>query len=271
MKTFSLYNFALTITIGLLASGCASINDADTPHVNQKSFGSNKIFAVVSIASLKTIQEAKGMSQMFKSADAIPGANTRAIINKLNPKVIRTLGSSKHFTLLPENKVLASKTYKNFAEDEKITAELFMSDKINVANKYKYVSDEQSYSQLAKDLDVDGVIGISMHFAIAASPRSVSRMGLSLGKQYYSVITSVSVIAYNSSMEVIWKDSTIVGVDPDDTKANILIDTSGMTSADFEKFHPSAIEVGGKGVDVLLARLDDMMAGQKVSRMRTIK
>lgn len=208
---------------------------------------------------------------MFKSADAIPGANTQPVINKLNPKIIRSLGSTKHFTLMPENTVLTSKTYKTLDEDEKVTYELFMSDKINVANKYKYVSDEQTYAELAKDLDVDGVIGITMHYAISPGKRGVSRMGLSLGKQSYSVMASISVVAYNRNRVVIWKDSTIVWADPDDTKAIILIDTSVMTSADFAKLHPSALEIGEKAVDVLLARFDNMMAGNKVSRMQRIK
>jgi hypothetical protein len=152
MKTFKVCSLALAIIIGLMASGCATITDTDTPHVSRNSFGAQKIFAVVSIASLKTIQEGKGMSQMFKSADAIPGANTQPIINKLNPKIILSLGSTKHFTLLPENKVLTNKAYKSLAEDEKVTAELFMSDKINVANKYKYVSDGKRMRNWPKTL-----------------------------------------------------------------------------------------------------------------------
>lgn len=271
MQIFKVYSLAFSIIVGLMVSGCASITDTDAPHVDQKSFGSKKIFAVVSTASLKTIQEGKGMSQIFKSADAIPGANTQSIINKLSPKIIRALGSSKHFTLLPENKVLTSKVYRSLAEDEKVTEELFMPDKINVANKYKYLSDEQTYAELAKDLNVDGVIGITMRFSIFTSKRNVSNMGLSLGKQNYSVMASISVIAYNKYREIIWKDAILKEAEPEDTKSFILLETSGMTSADFENLHPSAVEIGEKAIDELLARFDDMMTGKKVSRMQRRK
>jgi hypothetical protein len=271
MKIFNVFSRALIVIIALSASGCSSITESDTPHVNRNFFGAKKTFAVVSLASYRIIPEAKGMSQIFRSADAIPGANSQTIINKLDPILIRTLGSTKHFTLLPENKVQKSNVYKNLAEDERVTDELFMSDKINVANKYKYVSDKQTYAQLAQDLDVDGVIGIMMHFVISPGNRSISRMGLSLGMQNYNVMVSISVIAYNKNEAVIWQDSTIQGVDPNDANANILINTSGMTSADFQKFYPSAIETGGKAMDSLLARLDAMMIGNEISPMRRIK
>jgi hypothetical protein len=44
-----------------------------------------------------------------------------------------------------------------------------------------------------------------------------------------------------------------------------------MTKTNFEKLHPSAIEIGGKAVDVLLARFDDTMAGKSVSSMQSMK
>jgi hypothetical protein len=271
MRTLKVYSLVFAIIISGLVLGCASITEPDEPLINQKHFGTNKKFAVASIASLTTIQEPKGMSQMFRRADAMPGADTQPILNKLDSRIIRILGSSKQFTLLPESKLLTSKAYKSISEDERVTEELVMSDKINVAKHYKYVSDPQTYAQLAKDLELDGVIGITMHFAISSSQNVTSRMGLSLANQNYSVKASISVIAYNKFGEVIWKDSIIKGVDPEDAKAKILLDTSGMSNADFEKFHPSAVETGAKAVEVILARLDSMVAGNSVGRMQRIK
>jgi hypothetical protein len=270
MRIIKVYSLAYSITIALMASGCASMTDSGTPHIDPMSFDASKKFAVVSIASLRTIQGERGASQMFKSADAIPGANTQAIINQLNPKIIRALANSKHFTLLPENTVLASKAYKNLAEDEKIMKVLFAKEMINVANKYKYISDENKYARLAKKLDVDGVIGITMHFATAAGRGYVSAKESSQGKKSYSAMASISVIAYNKNGNVIWQDSALVKADPTDTNA-IILDASGMTSADFEELYPSAIEIGGKAVDILLARFNDMIAGKEISRIQSIK
>lgn len=271
MQTIKINRLALIGAIGLMVSGCAPMVITGAADVDKKAFGAKKKFAVVSIASLKTFQGEQGLTQMFKSNDDIPGTNTQPLINKLNPKIIGALGKSRHFALLPEDTLLTSKAYKNLKEDERIMKILFMSEPINVAKNYKYISDEQKYAKLAKDLGVDGVIGITMNFSISSGKNSVSVMGLSLGKKSYSAMASISAIAYNKNGEVIWKDSTLKEAEPGDSKAIILIDTSDMTSTDFEKFHPSAIEIGGKAVDVLLARFDDTMAGKKTSMMQSVK
>lgn len=239
--------------------------------VDKKSFGAKKKFAVVSIASLKTFQGEQGLAQTFTDNDKIPGVNTQPIINKLRPKIIGSLGKTKHFTLLSEDAVLASKAYKSLAEDERIMKILFLTEPINVANNYKYVTDEQKYAKLAKDLGVDGVIGITMNFSITEGGGKVSVMGISLGKKSYSATASITAMAYNKKGEVIWKDSTLKEAEPDDAKAIILIDTSNITDTNFEKLHPSAIEIGGKAVDVLLARLDDTIAGREVSSIQSAK
>lgn len=271
MKTFKMYNLALIALIGVMISGCAPMAITGSADVNKTAFGAKKKFAVVSIASLKTFQGEQGLSQTFTSNDKIPGINTQPLINQLNPKIIRSLGNSKYFTLLPEDKVLASKAYKNLAEDERIMKVLFMSDSINVANNYKYISDEHKYAKLAKELGVDGVIGITMNFSVSSGKTSLNVMGLSVGSKSYSAMASISAIAYNKDGEVIWKDSTLKEAEPGDKKAIILIDTSNMTKTNFEKLHPSAIEIGGKAVDVLLARFDDTMSGKKTSMFQSVK
>ncbi len=197
--------------------------------------------------------------------------NTQPIINKLDQAIIRTFGSSKYFILLPEHTVLSSKAYKNTAEDDRTMKVLFMSETMNVANKYKYISDEKKYAELAQDLGVDGVIGITMNFTISEGGGKFYLGPLSLGKKSYSAMASITAIAYNKDGKVIWKDSTTKEAEPGDAKAIVLIDTSSMTDTNFEKLHPSAIEIGGKAADVLLARFDDTMAGKEVSSFQSVK
>jgi len=271
MRTFRIYSLALIAIIGLMVSGCAQMSVTGSADVDKKAFGAKKKFAVVSIASLKTFRGEQGLGQMFTNNDNIPGMNTQPIINQLDQKIIRTLGSCRYFTLLPEHTVLASRAYRNTAEDDKTMKILFMTENMNVANHYKYISDKEKYAKLAQELGVDGVIGITMNFSIASSKGFVSIMGLSLGKKSYSAMASISAIAYNKKGEVIWKDSTLKEAEPGDTKAIILLDTTDMTNTDFEKFHPSAVEIGGKAVDVLLARFDDTMAGKETSMFQSVK
>jgi hypothetical protein len=271
MRICRVNSLVLTIIIGLMVSGCAHMNITGAADVDKQAFGAKKKFAVVSIASMKTFRGEQGVGQMFTNNDDIPGMNTQPIINKLDTKIIHTLGSSKYFTLLPENTVLTSKAYRNFTEDEKVMKVLFISETMNVANNYKYVSDEKKYAKLAKDLGVDGVIGITMNFSITQGGGKFYLGPLSVGKKSYSAMASITAIAYNKNGDVVWKDSTMKEAEPDDTKAILLIDTSGFTDTNFEKLHPSAIEIGGKAVEVLLARFDDTMAGKEVSSIQSVK
>lgn len=271
MQSLRMYAVALTTIFSLLASGCATVAITGSADVDKNAFGAKKKFAVVSIAALKTFRGEQGLAQMFKSNANIPGVNTQPIINKLHPRIISALGKSKNFTLLPENTVLASKPYKNLTEDEKTMKILFLSEEVNAANNYKYISDKQKFAQLAGDLGVDGVIGITMNFSVSTGGGKLSVMGLSLGKKSYSAMASASAIAYNKDGDVIWKDSTLKEAEPGDAKAIVIIDASSMTDTAFEKLHPSAIEIGGKAVDVLLARFDDTIAGKKTSIMQSVK
>ena len=271
MKTIKMHNFALIALIGIMISGCAPMAITGSADVNKEAFGTKKKFAVVSISSMKTFHGEQGLGQTFTKNDDIPGLNTQPIINKLDSKIIQALDNNRHFTLLPEKTVLNSKAYKKLSEDDRVMKILFMTETMNVANNYKYISDEKKYAALAKDLGVDGVIGITVNFSIASSKGYVSVMGLSVGKKSYSATAAISAVAYNKNGEVIWKDSTIKEAEPGDTKAIILLDTTDITGTNFEKFHPSAIEIGGKAVDVLLARFDDTMAGKKTSMFQSMK
>lgn len=261
----------LALITGLVISGCATRTITGSADVDKNSFGAKKKFAVVSIVSMKTFQGEQGMMQLFKSNDNIPGVNTQPIIDKLRPKIIEALGKSKHFRLLSEKTVLSNKAYKNLEEDERVMKVLFMSEAINVADNYKYVSDEKKYAKLAGDLGVDGVIGITASFSVSSGGGKLNVMGLELGKKSYSAMASVSAVAYNKEGTVIWKDTTMKEAEPGDKKAIVLIDTTGMSDTNFEKLHPSAVEIGEKAMDVLLARLDDTLAGREVSKIQSVK
>lgn len=257
--------------MGWLLAGCAPMAITGAPDVNKTAFGAQKRFAVVSIASLKTFQGERSMADTFKSADQIAGANTQPLLNKLQPRIVAALDRSPRFTLVPESRVLTNRAYRGVAEDERSVKVLFITADMNVANNYRYYSDPQKYAKLAKELGVDGVIGVTVTFGLHNSGGRVSINGLSFGKKSYSATATVSAVAYNQQGEVIWKDTAVREADPGDSKAVILIDTTAFSGADFEKFHPSAVEIGGKAVDMLMARFDDTLAGKDVSSVQSYK
>jgi hypothetical protein len=271
MRHLQTLKSGIAIVLVLLLSACAPMAITGGADVDKAAFGAKKRFAVVSIASMKDFYGEKGLTQMFKSSDEIPGANTQPLIDELAPRIVSTLDKSGNFILVPEQEVLSSKAYRNVAEDEKVAKVLFMTKDLNTARNYKYISEQQKYAELARQLDVDGVIGITMNFSLTAGKNFISVAGLSLGKKNYSVMVASTAIAYDRGGNVIWKDSTVKMAEPGDSKAIILIDTTDLTATNFEKLHPSALTMGDKAVEVLLTRFDDTIAGNKVSGIQFMK
>ena len=271
MQQIQLFKSGIAIILVLLLPACAPMAITGSADVDKAAFGAKKRFAVVSITSVKDFSGEKGLTQMFKSTDEIPGANTQPLIDKLAPEIVSTLDESGNFILVPEQDVLSSAAYRSIAEDEKVTKVMFLSKDMNVAHNYKYISDPQKYAELARQLDVDGVIGITMNFSLTAGKSFVNIAGLSMGKKSYSVMAASSATAYDRNGNVIWEDSTIKQAEPGDTKAIILLDFTDLTGTNFEKLHPSAITIGGKAIDVLITRFDDTIAGNHVSGIQFMK
>ena len=271
MKIMKTINVLLVGLIAMLLAGCAPMVITGGADVEKSAFGSKKRFAVVSIASMKTFHGEKGLGQLFKDTNEIPGANTQPLINKIKPKIVKSLKKNKNIKLISERKVLRSKAYKALKEDERMIKVMFMSDEMNVAKGYKYISKPEKYAKLARDLKVDGVIGIHMSFSVTTSKGFLSIGGLSLGSKSYSPMASITAVAYDRNGKEIWKDSTVKEAEPGDKKAIFLMDFTDVTGTNFKKMHPKAVEIGAKAVEVLLARLDDTIAGKEVSSIQSVK
>jgi hypothetical protein len=251
--------------------GCAPVAITGKVKTQQDAFGAKKKFAVVTIASIKELHGEKGITQIFKKTDDIRGAKTQPILDQLRPEIIKTLRNSKHFKLLPESRVLKSKAYKRTRGGERKHKVLYKNVDINVAKNYKYFSKPEKLAQLAKDFKVDGVITIVMNFSISSGKSWLSVAGVTFGKKEYSVVASISVLAYNREGKLIWKDTAIKQAEPGDKKAIVLLDLTDLTETNFKKLHPSAITISGKAVNVLLARLNDSMEGKSVSIFQKLK
>lgn len=271
MRSLKVCSLLVLVTTALLSVGCATPVITGAADVDKAAFTKNKRFAVVSIASFKTFKGPQGLFQMFTSNENIAGVDTQPLINKLSPRIVSTLGKSQYFSLAPEGAVLGSQVYEDFTEDPRVSKVLLMSDPMNVATKYKYVSEKEKFAKLANDLGVDGVIGITVVFGVSTGGGYFSLNGISLGKKTYGAMASIAAVAYNKKGEVVWKDSTLKEAEPSDTKAIIIIDTTNLTDTNFEALHPAAIEMGAKAMDVLLARFGDTMEGKSVSSIQSAK
>ena len=259
----------LALAIGALA-GCGTVVTGATD-VDKAAFGQKKRFAIVTIASLKNFSGERSIFQAFKNPDDIEGANTQPMIDKLAPRIVAALGHSSQFALVPEGRVLSHRAYRATAEDPKsVRVAMFTAD-MNVAHGYRYFSEPQKYATLAQELGVDGVIAVQVHFNVSAGDMGMGIRGMSFGRKTYSASATASAVAYNQKGEIVWKDTTTKEAEPGDARAIVVVDTTGFTGSDFVKMQPSAIEMGAKAVEVLLARFDDTMAGRQVDRVQSVK
>lgn len=271
MKTIKIFQLGLILIIANSLAGCATSVYTGKTDLDKTAFGPRKRFAVVSIASVKYFQGEKGFFQLFKSNDKVAGANTQGMLDKMVPKILRSLNHSHFIHLVSQRRVLRNHTYLRTQEDKRsMRAFLFHYD-LNVARHYKYFSDPKKLAELARALHVNGVICVTMTFTVMTNKGGVNINGLSFGKKSYSASAAVAATAYNRSGKLIWKDSTMKEAEPGDTKHIVVLDTSDFRATDFKKFRPSAVEIGGKAVDVLISRFNDTMAGKQVSSMQSMK
>lgn len=255
----------------LLLNACAPIMITGGADVDNQAFGPKKRFAVVSISAMKTFEGEKGFTQMFKSDEDIPGTNSQPLVNAVRPKVIRALAKNPNLVLVSEKQVLASRAYRAIEEDKREVSVMFFSDEVNVAKGYKYLKDPKKFARLARELNVDGVIGVHMAFSVTANKGHLNINGLSFGRKAYTPNTMMTAVAYDREGKQIWEDTTMKQADPADKKAIFLIDFSDLADTDFRKMHPKAIEMGGKAMNELLARLDDTLAGKGSSSLQSVK
>lgn len=259
-----------TVLLATTLAGCGTVVTGSND-VDKAAFGAKKRYAVVSVASMKNFSGERGLFNAFKSADDVAGANTQPMIDKLAPRIVGLLGRSAQFSLVPEGQVLSHRAYRAMAEDPRTVRVAMFSSDMNVAQGYRYFSEPQKFAQLAQALDVDGVIIVQVHFNVSAASMGMGLNGMAFGRKTYSASATASALAYNRKGEVVWKDTTVKQAEPGDAHAIVVIDTSGFTGADFRKMQPSAIEMGAKAVEVLLARFDDAMAGRPVDRVQSVK
>jgi hypothetical protein len=233
----------------------------------------------VTISAAKEFSGEKGFFQMFEDDENIRGINTQPVVDDLVPVIRKKLAQTGYFTSVPMKKIVNSSSYKLLEEDEKVQSAGIFSTELNVGNGYKYLADEQKLSQLARDLEVDGVICVNMAFSVVAMKSSLSLaasnslggLPLSVGEKEYASSVSMTLTAYDADGNMIWEDSTAKQAEPGDEKAIVLMDLSDLTDTNFEKMHPSAVLIGSYATDILVERFQSTMEGEKTSIFQKTK
>jgi hypothetical protein len=195
---------SLTIIFAAALAGCAMST------YKPETFGSGKTFAIVSIAAGSKMTVAgtgvgtaigTSLTGAIKSASSESGYSNKAddVFADTLPIVLKEFETSPHFRLAPEQWVLQHKAYQAIKGGD--TNGTFVS--WIVPNGYKYINTKEDLASLARELNVDAVVTITLGYS--AGFTGVNALGLvAAGK--HNAATTVTVGAIDRDGNGVWGD-----------------------------------------------------------------
>lgn len=240
MKSWTAYGRVVVLLSAFVTlAGCAGT-------IKPEAFGRGKSYAIVSIAATPDIgnmgQRQNSITGLVKAASSDSGYSCDAadIFRETLPIFQRGFTASKSFRLKPEGAVIKSGAYAGMTTDKPT---VFMTT-FKVAPGYKYFSDEKKLAALAKSLNVDGVICITVNYGYVYN--GVNIAGL-VGGGVHRGVVHLTVVAYDRNGSVVWNDHV----------AGTSVDSIGTASevVNFKKLHPLLLNASDIAVKDLLKNL----------------
>jgi len=222
-----------------------------------EAFGKDKSYAVVSIIADPQIRQTQGersLAGMFNAfkKDAGYTQDSSTVLTKTVPVVFKELKRAETFSLLSEKRVLSSADYQQLESDTPRVLWVTQS----VAPGYKYFSGNKKLAELARALNVDGVLVLSLQYGFAPSGTTVNGV-VSIGSRY--AMTTIGVRAVDREGNTVWK-TTARGISQE------LEDQSAVAeSINFTKLEPHLVGTTRDATRNLLNDLKEKvgMAAQK--------
>lgn len=207
-----------------------------------EAFGKSKKFAVVTVAANPEI----GITVDGVARNPRPELDYRKdvtrILRETTPLILKELEQSPYYTLISPRTVLTNKAYRTATTDDPKSA--MLASLMLTAPGYKFFGTEGRLAQLARDLNVDAVLVVSVDYAsgyIAAGNGGVQR-----GRAV------VSVNAVNQAGNVVWKDGG-VGI-----SENVV--RSANESVNPDRLRPLLIEASRNAARKLLYKVESKFA-----------
>jgi len=195
-------------------------------------FDDTKTYAVVTIASTEEIAQGnKKFSEWLKGDN--PARDSQRMLEEVKPIILKALGRSGHFRLLPERDVIRSAAYRGMPPHE---AHYMLTD-WHVPAGYRFFIKDEEFAALARGLDVDGVIFVGVNFDVLLK-------GLSAFGHSY-----MSVGAFDRDGRTVWKDAVFA-------QSDRAIGHKGGTVI-YEELRPLLLDATDQAAGALLAKLDD--------------
>ncbi|TAM44187.1 MAG: hypothetical protein EPN55_11450 [Gammaproteobacteria bacterium] len=223
-----------------------------------QAFGKSKKFAVVSVFASPEISSGSGtgsgigftVSGLIKAVSDESGYHNDAdkILADTSPQILKDIGSSRHYTLVPARTVLDHKAYRA-AEAEDTGIPLGFGKKWLVAPGYKFIKSEDKLGKLARELNVDAVMVVTLHYSAGFTGAQVG--GLVAGGTHSGKVM-LTVYAVDRNGKVVWKDGA-------DASSDNSIGGIGE-SVNFTRLHPLLIEATRNATKKLMENVNSKVA-----------
>lgn len=216
----------LAAALSVLA-GCVIVPTKFDP----TAFDNTKTYAVVTIATTQEIAQGnKKFSEWIKGDN--PARDSQRVLEEVRPVIIEALKGTGHFRLMPERQVLSSAAYRGMPERE---AHYVFTD-MHVPQGYRFFIKDEDFADLAKGLNVDGVIFVGVNFNILLKGTSA------YGHSY------VSVGAFDRDGRTVWRDAVFA-------QSDSAIGHKGGTVY-YEELRPLLLDATDQAASAIVAKLD---------------
>jgi len=245
----------LSVLVAALALGACAIIPSS---YESQAFGKSKKFAVVSVAASPEIHSGSGtgsgigytLSGLIKAVSDESGYSNDAdkVLAATAPVILKELGNNRHYTLVPTRTVLGHKAYRA-AEAEDPGIPLSFGKKWLSAPGYKYLKSEDRLGRLARELNVDAVVAVTVHYSAGFTGAQVGGV-VSGGVHHGKVMLTVYAVDRNGRM--IWKDGA-------DARSDNSIGGIGE-SVNYTRLHPLLIEATRNATKKLMENVNSKVA-----------
>lgn len=229
----------------MIIGGCAGL----TPPFEKQAFGSEKIYAVVSIYADKDIEKEGDSETLVGTYKALSDKaayyhSAEEALNASAPRIRRELASSNHYRLVPERRVLTDAAYRRVEPD--VQAKL--AEERHLASGYKYLWDPQKLGGLARDLKADGVVTVHVQYGYKFWGTNYAKI---TAKGKTSPVIRMTARFYDQNGQPVWNYST---------KKYLVEGVPSMgDAADLDRLQPLMVKASGLTAQAIVAGLDRRM------------
>ena len=193
----------IIMLVALALTGCATYKP--------EQLGPSKRFAVVSVLGAETVTAGNrggvSLSGYIKAAtsdDAGFTDDSTRILAETTPKIVKALTSQGRLKVVADRTTRASAAFKAVKSDEPEYKFGIFTSKYHIAPGYKFYREPERYGELAKKMNVDGVVMVRLSYGVVESTK-VNLLGL-IAAGTHKGQTTIDLWVINRNGETILHD-----------------------------------------------------------------